>query len=148
MASVSVGQEAPDFTLVNEANEKVTLSELRGNTVVLVFYPFAFSGLCTTEMCSVRDNYDNWIAKGAKVFGISRDSRFVQAAFKKQENLNYSLLADTKGSAAGKYGVWNEAAAAAERATFVIDRDGKIVYLVHNGFSEGRDHSVIEEHIK
>ena len=148
MASVSVGQEAPDFTLVNEANEKVTLSELRGSLVVLVFYPFAFSGLCTTEMCSVRDNYDGWIAKGAKVFGISRDSRFVQAAFKKQEHLNYSLLADTKGSAASKYGVWNEAAAAAERATFVVDRDGKVAYVVHNGLSEGRDHSAVEEHIK
>lgn len=146
--AIEVGQEAPEFSLFNEANERVTLSTLRGTPVVLVFYPFAFSGLCTTEMCSVRDNYDGWIAKGATVFGISRDSRFVQAAFKKQENLNYSLLADTKGSAATKYGVWNEAAAAAERATFVIDREGKIVYAIHNGFSDARDHSAVEDHIK
>lgn len=148
MASVSVGDEAPDFTLVNEANEKVTLSELRGSPVVLVFFPFAFSGLCTTEMCTIRDNYEGWMGKGAQVFGISRDSRFAQAAFKKQENFKHSLLADVKGRAASKYGVWNEAAAAAERATFVVDREGKIAYVIHNGFSDGRDHSSVEEHIR
>ncbi len=146
--AIEVGQEAPDFTLLNEANERVTLSALRGTPVVLVFFPFAFSGLCTTEMCSIRDNYEGWIEKGATVFGISRDSRFVQAAFKKQENFKHSLLADTKGSAGMKYGVWNEAAAAAERATFVIDREGKIAYAIHNGFSDARDHSSVEEHIK
>lgn len=76
--AIAVGQEAPDFTLVNEDNEKVTLSELRGTPVVLVFYPFAFSGICTDELCSVRDDYSSWEEKGAKVFSISRDSRFVQ----------------------------------------------------------------------
>lgn len=148
MASVEVGQEAPDFTLVNEANEKVTLSELRGTPVVLVFYPFSFSGICTAEMCSIRDNYDGWMEKGAKVLAISRDSRFVQAAFKKQENLKHTLLADTKGEAASKYGVWNAAAAAAERATFVVDRDGKIAYLIHNAIPDARDHSAVEAHLK
>lgn len=148
MASVEVGQEAPDFTLVNEANEKITLSELRGSPVVLVFYPFSFSGTCTAEMCSIRDNYDGWMEKGAKVFGISRDSRFVQGAFKKQENFKHRLLADTKGDAATKYGVWNANVAAAERATFVVDRDGKVVYAIHNGIPDARDHSSVEEHIR
>ncbi|MCK9496006.1 MAG: redoxin domain-containing protein [Dehalococcoidia bacterium] len=145
--AIAVGQEAPDFTLVNEDNEKVTLSELRGTPVVLVFYPFAFSGICTDELCSVRDDYSSWEEKGAKVFSISRDSRFVQKVFKEKEGLTQTMLADTKGETAEKYGVWNAAAAAAERATFVIDRDGKIVYAIHNEIPNARDHSEVEQHI-
>jgi peroxiredoxin len=148
MAAVSVGQEAPDFTLVNEANEKVTLSELRGTPVVLVFIPFAFSGICTAEMCAIRDNYDSWMEKGARVFAISRDSRFVMAAWKKQEGFKHTLLADTKGEVATKYGVWNPAVAAAERATFVIGRDGKVAYAIHNAIPDARDHSAVEVHIQ
>jgi len=145
--SLEVGQEAPDFTLVDETNEKVTLSELRGTPVVLVFFPFAFSGICAAEMCEIRDNYDGWMAKGAKVYGISRDSRFTHAAFKERDGLKHSLLADTKGEVATKYGVWNETVAAAERATFVIDRDGKVAYAIHNGIPNARDHSEVEKHI-
>lgn len=145
--AIEVGQEAPDFTLVDEQNEKVTLSELRGNPVVLVFYPFDFSGLCTTEMCEIRDNYDSWMERGAKVYGISRDSRFTHAAFKEKEGFKHALLADTKGEVATKYGVWNEAAAAAERATFVVDREGKVAYAIHNGIPDTRDHSEVEQHI-
>ena len=148
MATVTVGQEAPDFTLVNEANEKVTLSELRGTPVILVFIPFAFSGICTAEMCAIRDDYEGWMEKGATVLAISRDSRFVQAAWKKQEGFKHSLLADTKGETATKYGVWNAAAAAAERATFVIDREGNVAYAMHNAIPDARDHSAVEEHIK
>ncbi len=145
--AIDVGQEAPDFTLVDENNEKVTLSALRGQPVVLVFYPFDFSGICTGEMCEIRDNYDSWMERGAKVYGISRDSRFTHAAFKEKEGFKHSLLADTKGEVATKYGVWNEAAAAAERATFVIDKDGKIVYAIHNEIPNARDHSEVEQHI-
>lgn len=145
MASVQVGQEAPDFTLVDENNEKVTLSALRGAPVVLVFYPFDFSPPCTKENCEIRDDYGSWLAKGAKVYGVSRDSRFVHAAFKAQERLKHSLLADTKGEVARAYGVWNEAANAAERATFVVDRDGKVVYSIHNAIPNTRDHSEIEK---
>lgn len=140
--SVEVGDQAPDFTLVNERNEKVTLSELRGQPVVLVFFPFAFSGLCTTEMCGIRDNYDSWMDKGAKVFGISRDSRFSLAAWKQAEGFKHDLLADLKGEAAQAYGVWN--GLVAERATFVIDREGKIVFKIHNAVTDGRDHSAVE----
>ena len=145
--AIDVGQEAPDFTLVNEDNEKVTLSELRGTPVVLVFYPFDFSAPCTAEMCSIRDDYSSWMEKGAKVFGISRDSRFTHAAFKESEGLSHSLLADLKGETASKYGVWNENVGAAERATFVIDRDGKISYAIHNEIPNVRDHSEVEAHI-
>jgi mycoredoxin-dependent peroxiredoxin len=143
LASVQVGDQAPDFTLTDENNEKVTLSEQRGSPVVLVFYPFDFSPPCTKENCEIRDEYGSWLERGAKVYGISRDSRFVHAAWKKQENFRHSLLADTKGEAARAYGVWNEMANAAERATFVIDREGKVVYSIHNGIPDVRDHSAV-----
>jgi len=145
--AIDVGVEAPDFTLVDENNEKVTLSELRGTPVVLVFFPFAFSGICTAEMCGIRDDYSSWQEKGAKVYAISRDSRFALGAFKEKEGLTHSLLADLKGETATKYGVWNANVGAAERATFVIDREGKVAYAIHNEIPNARDHSEIEKHL-
>ena len=145
--TIEVGQEAPDFTLVDEANTKVTLSELRGSPVVLVFYPFDFSGTCTAENCEIRDNYGSWMDKGAKVFGISRDSRFTHGEFKKQQGFKHALLADLTGEVAQKYGCWNAAAASADRATFVIGRDGKIAYALYNA-REKRDHHDVESYIK
>jgi peroxiredoxin len=106
MANVSVGQEAPDFTLRNEANQEVTLSSLRGRPVVLVFYPLDFSPFCTTEMCTYRDDYSSFEAKGAQVFGISRDSTWTHKAFKEKEGLTHGLLADMKGDVAKLYGCW------------------------------------------
>jgi mycoredoxin-dependent peroxiredoxin len=146
--AIEVGQEAPDFTLPDESNNQVTLSELRGTPVVLMFYVFDFSANCTNELCEVRDDYQSWMDKGAKVFGISRDGRFSHAVFKEKENLPYSLLADTRGEVAKQYGVWNETALIAERATFVIDRDGKIAYAIHNPPANVRDHGDVEAHIK
>lgn len=146
--AIEVGQEAPDFTLVDEQNNKVTLSALRGQPVVLMFYPFDFSPPCTTEHCDLRDNYTSWMDKGAKIFGVSRDSRFTHAAFKEKEALPYSLLADLKGEVAQQYGVWNEQVGCAERATFVIDGDGKIRYTIHNGIPDIRDHAEVEAHLQ
>ena len=142
--AIEIGQQAPDFTLVNEENEPVTLSGLRGAPVVLVFYTFDFSGICRGEHCDIRDNYSSWMAKGATVFGISRDSRFAHAAFKEQERLPYSLLADVKGEVARSYDAWNEDLGAAERLTVVVDRDGRIAYLLHNAVPDARDHSAVE----
>ena len=84
--TIKVGDKAPDFTTVNEENESVTLSEYANKKVVLIFYPFDFSGICQGELCEIRDNYNSWIENGAIVFGISRDSRHAHAAFKKQES--------------------------------------------------------------
>ena len=139
--ALEIGQEAPDFTLVNEDNEQVTLSELRGSPVVLVFYTFDFSGICTNELCEIRDDYSGWADAGATVFGISRDSRFSHAAFKEAENLSHSLLADLKGEVAQAYGTWNEALGAAERLTVVVDANGNIAYAQQNPIPEARDHS-------
>ena len=145
--AIEVGIEAPDFTLVNESNEKVTLTELRGRPVVLVFYPFDFSGICTAEHCEIRDNYGSWMGKGAQVYGISRDSRFSHAVFKEREGFQHSLLADLKGEVSRQYGVWNEAVGAAERATFLVGPDGKIAYAIHNEIPNARDHSAVEQQL-
>lgn len=142
--TIEVGQEAPDFTLPNEDGEQVTLSDLRGTPVVLVFYAFDFSGICTSELCGIRDDFSSWMEKGATVFGISRDSRFAHAAFKAQEHLPYSLLADVKGEVARAYDTWNDAVGAAERLTVVVDREGKVAYTLKNAIPDARDHSQVE----
>ena len=139
MANVSVGQEAPDFTLRNEDNQPVKLSEQRGKPVVLVFYPLDFSPLCTSEMCAIRDDYSSFQAKGAQVFGISRDSTWTHKAFKEKEGLKYSVLADMNGAVAKLYGAWNDAIGVAERVTVVVDKDGKVEHVEHNGVAQGRD---------
>jgi mycoredoxin-dependent peroxiredoxin len=139
MASVEVGQEAPDFTLKSDTFQDVTLSSLRGAPVVLVFYPLDFSGFCTTEMCALRDDFSLFEEKGAKILSISRDSVFTHRAFKEKEGLKHTLLADMKGEVATLYGCWNEAAAIAERLTVVIDKDGKITFVEHNGPGQIRD---------
>lgn len=139
MANVTVGQEAPDFTLKNENNQEVTLSSLRGKPVVLFFYPLDFSPFCTTEACAFRDDTSLFEGRGAQIFGISRDSTWTHKAFKEKEGLSHSLLADMKGDASRLYGAWNEAAGVAERMTVVIDKAGIVQYVQHNGFGEARD---------
>ncbi len=140
MANVSVGESAPDFTLRDESNQEVPLSSLRGAPVVLVFYPADFSPICTNELCGIRDDFSAFEAKGAKVFGISRDSTWAHKAFQEREGLKHSLLADTKGEVARLYGCWNEELGLAERLTVVIDAAGVIRYVVHNPPLEARDH--------
>ena len=140
MANVTVGQAAPDFTLRDENNEEVTLASLRGAPVVLVFYPVDFSPICTSELCGIRDDYSAFEAKGARVFGISRDSTWAHKAFKEKEGLKNALLADMKGEVAKLYGCWNEELGIAERLTVVIDAEGLIRYVTHNPPLEARDH--------
>ena len=147
MTHIEVGQTAPDFTLLNESGEEVSLSSMQGKKVVLVFYPFDFSPPCTTEMCAIRDDFSGWDTSGAEVFGISRDSRYAHAAFKKAESIPITLLADVKGEAARDYGVWNEGAGFAERGTFIIDESGIVTFAVHNPAPEIRDHSVVEGYL-
>ena len=144
MANVSVGESAPDFTLRDESNQEVLLSSLRGAPVVLVFYPADFSPICTNELCGIRDDFSAFEAKGAKVFGISRDSTWAHKAFQEREGLKHSLLADTKGEVARLYGCWNEEHGIAERLTVVIDREGKVAHLQKNAIPDQRDHSAVE----
>ncbi|MGQ4808353.1 Alkyl hydroperoxide reductase E [Candidatus Entotheonellaceae bacterium PAL068K] len=131
--SVQVGQEAPDFTLKNTDMEDVTLSAFRGQkNVVLLFVPLAFTGVCTTELCSVRDNLNTYAGLDAEVFGISVDSPFSQKAWKEQEQLNFALLSDFNRDVVQAYGAQYADLmgfrGVARRAAFVVDKAGQIRY--------------------
>ncbi|MEY2672237.1 MAG: hypothetical protein RL228_456 [Actinomycetota bacterium] len=132
--SLSVGQVAPDFKLKNSDGEEVELSSFRGKKVVLVFFPFAFTGICTAELCAIRDNADEFKDDETVVLSISCDSAPTLKNFKEQENFNHILLSDfwPHGEVSRKYGVFLEERGMATRGTFVIDREGVIQWLVIN----------------
>jgi mycoredoxin-dependent peroxiredoxin len=139
--SVEIGSEAPDFMLRDENGDEVTLSSLRGRNVVLVFYPLAFSPTCTRELHDISEAADKYQAAGADVFGISVDSPYVLKAFKRDEDLEARLLSDfhPKGAVAKQYEAYIEEAGIATRATFVIDKDGKIAHKVVNHPGQARN---------
>lgn len=137
----AVGEEAPDFELVNQYGEPVRLSALRGRNVVLVFFPFAFSGICTGELCEIRDNLALFDDSNATVLGISVDSKFAQRAYAEKEGYSFELLADfwPHGEAARRYGVFDAGTGMALRGTFIIDAAGIIRYVVVNPRGQARD---------
>jgi peroxiredoxin len=126
-----VGAKAPDFTLVNQHRERVTLSdELKKGTVVLAFFPGAFSGTCTKEMCNFRDSMANFRNLQAQILGISTDTFFTLKAWDDQQRLGFPLLSDYNKDVINAYGVVNPDMIGlkniARRAIFVIDRAGTI----------------------
>ena len=129
---VSVGDTAPDFTLMANDRNMVTLSDSIGNKVVLVFYPAAFTGVCTTEMCTFRDSIGDFENVEAEVFGISADSIFSNNEFSKTNSIGFPLLSDVNRSAINSYGIGIDFVMpgyiAAQRSVFVINEDGKIGY--------------------
>ncbi|WP_354236454.1 peroxiredoxin [Arthrobacter sp. UYEF3] len=137
----TVGQPAPDFELVNQFGEPVRLSGLRGRIVVLVFFPFAFSGICTGELCEIRDNLALFEDTDAAVLGISVDSKFAQRAYGEKEGFTFDLLADfwPHGAVAEQYGVFDPDSGMAKRGTFIIDADGIVRYVVVNPRGQARD---------
>ena len=130
--SVDVGSKAPDFTLMNQERQPVTLSALKGAPVVLAFFPAAFSSVCQQEMCTFRDSMGALGAAKAQVFGISTDTFFALKAFQDQQHLNFPLLSDYNKQVIRDYGVFNEdmigLKGIAKRAVFVIDKDGVVRY--------------------
>jgi mycoredoxin-dependent peroxiredoxin len=127
---VETGQEAPDFTLKDQDGNDVSLSSFRGTqNVVIVFYPFTFTGVCEGELCSLRDDLSEFDAVKAQVLAISCDSRHAQKQWATQQGFTFPLLSDfwPHGAVARAYGVFNEKLGCANRATFVVDRDGNIV---------------------
>ena len=142
--SVEVGQEAPDFTLRNQDREEVTLSSFRGEkSVLLVFFPFAFSGLCSNELCEVRDKLPSFEGEETQVVGISMDSPFALKSWAAQEGYLFPLLSDfwPHGEVAKKYGAFNEAAGMANRATFLVDKQGIVRFAEVNQPGQRRDQS-------
>lgn len=130
---LQIGQQAPDFTLYDTEKNKVTLSELKGNNVLLLFFPFAFTSVCTKELCSVRDTISLYNNANAKVFGISVDSLFTLGKFKEEQKLNFPLLSDFNKTVSRAYHSldeqWNfEYAGVSKRASFIIDKNGTIQF--------------------
>ncbi|MBM3432527.1 MAG: redoxin domain-containing protein [Bacteroidetes bacterium] len=131
--SLSVGQAAPDFTLYDSEKNKVTLSELRGKNVLLMFFPQSFTGVCTQQVCTARDNMTQYEQAKATVLGISVDSVFTLAKFKELQNLNFSLLSDFNKEVSRAYGsLYDEwildMKGVSKRAAFVIDANGIVQY--------------------
>src|ERR1051326_5181970 len=128
--AVDVGSQAPDFTLTNQDRQPVKLSEQRGRPVVLAFFPAAFSGVCTKELCTFRDRMARLNEARAQVYGISVDTFFTLKAFQEAQGLTFPLLSDFNKQAIRDYGVFNEEMIglkrSAKRAVFVIDGAGTI----------------------
>lgn len=131
--AVQVGRQAPDFTLYDSDKNKVTLSEFRGTNVLLLFFPLAFTSVCTAELCSVRDNLKMYEQLDVKPLGISVDSLYTLSKFKAEQHLNFQLLSDFNKEVSAQYGALYETfgfgmKGVSKRAAFLIDRDGIIQY--------------------
>ncbi len=131
--ALSTGDKAPSFTLFDSDKNKVSLEDYKGKNVLLLFFPLAFSGVCTTELCGVRDGIREYQQMNAEVLAISIDSPFALAAFKKEQSYNFPLLSDFNKDIASAYGaLYDEFAfgmkGVAKRSAFVIDGDGTIRY--------------------
>ncbi|MDQ2960499.1 MAG: peroxiredoxin [Candidatus Dormibacteraeota bacterium] len=139
--TVEVGDEAPDFTLVDQDGAKVQLSALRGRNVVLIFYPLDFSPTCTRELKEIARTQERYDAAGAEVFGISVDSKHTHKAFRRDEELTARLLSDfqPRGAVAAKYDAYLEDAGFATRATYVIDSKGIVRGKVVNSPANARN---------
>ncbi|MEU3647130.1 peroxiredoxin [Lentzea sp. NPDC034063] len=140
--AVEVGSEAPDFTLNDYNKQPVTLSSFRSEkNVLLVFYPFAFSGTCHGELCQLRDELATYEDENVQVLGVSVDSPFALKAWANQEGYQFPLLSDfwPHGAVAQSYGVFNETAGMALRGTFLIDTAGVVRFAEVNAPGEARD---------
>lgn len=146
--ALDVGSQAPDFTLKDVNNEEVTLSSFRGSkNVLVVFYPLAFSGICTGELCQLRDDLDAFQNADVQVVAISVDSAFTLKAFAEAQGYTFPLLADfwPHGKVAQEYGVFNEKAGIANRGTFLVDTEGVIRFAEMNQPGEPRDQNAWKE---
>jgi peroxiredoxin len=134
------GTPAPDFTARNQHGEAITLSTLRGNPVVIIFYPWAFSRICRSELAEVRDHAAELSAVRARVLAISCDAMFTLRAFAEHEGLTFDLLSDhwPHGAVARRYGVFDEQRGCALRGSFVADDSGMITWQVVNEIGDAR----------
>ena len=128
--SIEIGQAAPDFELKDQTGEVVKLSSFKGDkAVALVFYPFTFTGVCEGELCALRDDFSEFENAGVQVLAVSCDSRHAQRVWAEQQGYQFPVLSDfwPHGAVAKAYGVFNDPLGCANRATFVIDKDGTVV---------------------
>ena len=149
-AMIAPGSEAPDFTLSDQDGEPVTLSALRGQTVVVYFYPKADTPGCTTQACSIRDRGDEYAAVGATVLGISPDPVAKVKRFHDKRSLNFTLLADADHAVCEAYGVWMQKSMygrtywGAQRSTFIVDVDGIVAHVIPKASPKTHDDEVLK----
>lgn len=148
---IAVGDLAPDFVLKDQNNQEVTLSSFRGKQAVLVvFYPLAFTGICTGELCVVRDDMAAFQNDDVQVLTLSVDSAYTHKVFSEREGFEFPLLSDfwPHGGVAQAYGVFNDRTGFANRGTFLVDKDGIVRFAEMNGPGEGRDANTWREAIR
>ncbi|GAB2475261.1 peroxiredoxin [Xylanimonas ulmi] len=135
------GDPAPDFTLPDTHGTPVHLADLRGEPALVVFFPFAFSGICTGELCELRDNIEEFESAGVRLLAISTDPVFALKAWQQQEGYGFDLLSDfwPHGQVARAYGVLDEERGHALRGSFLIDADGVVRWAVVNPRGQRRD---------
>ena len=145
---LAVGQVAPDFTLKDQNNQLVTLSDYRGSkNVLIVFYPLAFTGTCQGELCKVRDELPKFQNDSTEILAISVGPSPTHKIWAAEQGYLFPLLSDfwPHGEVAQAYGVFNEKAGFANRGTFLVDKEGVIRFAEMNGPGEARDHAVWEK---
>ncbi len=145
---LELGGLAPDFTLRDQFGQDVTLSSFRGRKAVAIFfYPFAFSGVYTGEMTGIRDRLAEFMTFETEVLGLSCDPVYALRAFADQDGINFPLLSDfwPHGEVARAYDVFDDAKGCPRRSSYIIDRDGRVRWSVHNAMPDGRD---LDEHLK
>jgi peroxiredoxin len=131
--AIEKGQKAPEFTLFNSEKNKVSLSDYSGKNLVILFFPQAFTGVCTTELCSVRDSLNVYTSLNAEVVGVSVDSIFTLAKFKEEQQYNFPLLSDFNKTVSQAYGAFYDEfvfdmKGVSRRAAFVVDKEGTVQY--------------------
>ncbi len=148
---VEVGDLAPDFTLKDQNNQEVSLAQFKGEkSVLLVFYPLAFTGVCSGELCTLRDDLPRFSNDEVQLLTVSVDSVFAHKVWAQQEGFDFPLLADfwPHGGIAQTYGVFDETKGLALRGTFLIDTEGVVQYKVVNGIPDARNHVEYTEAIE
>lgn len=130
---LKIGDKAPNFTLRNTEKKEISLNDYKGKNVLVLFFPLAFTGVCTQELCSVRDDISSYENLGVEVLGISVDSLFTLDRFKAEQNLNFDLLSDFNKEVCRAYGSMYddfvlEMKGVAKRSAFVVDAEGTICY--------------------
>ena len=139
--SLEIGSSAPEFKLKDQHGAEISLSSFKGSkNVVVLFYPFAFSGICTGELCGLRDDLAAFQNDDVQLIAISCDPMYAQKAFAEKEGYNFPVLADfwPHGEASKAYGVFNEERGCAVRGTFIIDKSGVLRWQVVNGLGDAR----------
>ncbi len=149
--SVQIGDQAPDFELKDQTNQPVRLSDYRGKKhVVVVFYPLSFTGVCEGEMCQIRDSIDAFRNEEVETLAISVDAPPTHARWAHEQGFEFPLLSDfwPHGEVARTYGVFDEAIGLALRGTFIVDKDGMVVYTDRNPVPEARDQQAWKSALK